>query len=1237
MSTNYIAPIWRMPRNANKDKLSNYSINLANANERISLTDGVDLGVNSTVSLWVNFSTNNNSVILADDVNPSSSGYFLLLNTSTGDTYVRIGSSFGSTPFNTSWNLNQWYNIIIVRQGDTVELFKDNVSLGTRSGYGTTNTTKFDCIGAKNDQTFPTYGQISQVVGFDYALSTNQRDYIYNLNNPMAITGAKPVAYLPLGDNSNPNAPGSFPNISVGADSVFEFSTQDYIEYPYVNIDSAFTVSTWVKTTDTSTYGNLFSSSNQFGGGSNIFNNWKLIRWNRSARFNASNSSNSIIFDVNTGTAGTRPNLYDGNWHHVVGIWDGTTNANGVKIFFDGVLRGLGAATSTAINTDSSIPIRAGSSLSNFDFIGEQANQQIWNTALTYGSAAADGDTAAGEVAELYNNGQPLMTGTQPQEDNLQAWYKLDQSANWEADTAGKWQIPDAMSSYPQSFKFNENQDYISSDLNLDEEKVHAVSFWIKNKQASGLGYVLNTRPSSYGPGFTFVVRQLDNSGYIFSNVRDTPTTTQSNASGYQSVLGIPQDNNWHHVLFTHDITTGKLKAYIDGLFKYEQLPTSRTDSNTINPLTISSDQSVQDFGGYISNVMIWEDVVLTDGGIALNDPALEQVAEVYNNGVPLESASVAPANLKAWYKLDNTELFDGTNWSVENQKHPANYFKAIDTTSGAFRTSTTALSDFMGSSVTNFTWSMWVRNTSGDTGSSSLVSWSYPGSSSYKDGIHQWYGNLALFGTATNKILFGSINDGLWKHILIAVDLTAGSTWDDCVKCFINGQPRAMTSSTGTPPTSMDWTAGGTNQRDIGVGVGLIASHSFHGDISNYTLYNSTLGQTEATALYNNGTPVTTAVGSPTAWWKINNLTTGLEDVSGNSYNIEQWGTTQVEIDTFVSTEAGTSSDMTEQNLVNNNVSVLNGESVSMNTTNLVQSNLTRKVPFSNYSIYFDGTDYFGNNVTTLDSIAGAMSISCWVYFSSSSATSLTITNKGTAPYSTSTRDFELYLNYVSTTTRQIRFSGDSTSSSTYVNSVSNINSDEWTHIAITTAGDNTASNTKIYINGQLDNTDDFINISNTSSPFYVGIRSDASGRPYVGNISNMAFWDDILTDDDVLNIYNNGVTQDLNNFRIQPTCWFPIDENASFWEATSGDWETRDLSNNELLLGNNTGAIDEMQGNAPGSDANGSGVNLVIEDLKGNMYNSDKNAYSINMADYADGVTNPANSGRSTQVPSV
>ena len=42
-----------------------------------------------------------------------------------------------------------------------------------------------------------------------------------------------------------------------------------------------------------------------------------------------------------------------------------------------------------------------------------------------------------------------------------------------------------------------------------------------------------------------------------------------------------------------------------------------------------------------------------------------------------------------------------------------------------------------------------------------------------------------------------------------------------------------------------------------------------------------------------------------------------------------------------------------------------------------------------------------------------------------------------------------------------------------------------------------------------------------------------------------------------------------------------------------------------------------------------------ITIADLKGDMKSSTNNSYSINMADYADGVTNPADSGRSTNVP--
>ena len=67
----------------------------------------------------------------------------------------------------------------------------------------------------------------------------------------------------------------------------------------------------------------------------------------------------------------------------------------------------------------------------------------------------------------------------------------------------------------------------------------------------------------------------------------------------------------------------------------------------------------------------------------------------------------------------------------------------------------------------------------------------------------------------------------------------------------------------------------------------------------------------------------------------------------------------------------------------------------------------------------------------------------------------------------------------------------------------------------------------------------------------------------------------------------------------------------------------------------GINTGGVEDLVGNAPGSEASGVGSNFVIGYLEGNMKDSKLNAYSINMADYADGVTNPADSGRSTDVP--
>jgi len=57
----------------------------------------------------------------------------------------------------------------------------------------------------------------------------------------------------------------------------------------------------------------------------------------------------------------------------------------------------------------------------------------------------SQGSVATGQIAELYNNGQPLMTGTQPQAANLKGWYKLNQTDSyWDIGETGKWYFNNA-------------------------------------------------------------------------------------------------------------------------------------------------------------------------------------------------------------------------------------------------------------------------------------------------------------------------------------------------------------------------------------------------------------------------------------------------------------------------------------------------------------------------------------------------------------------------------------------------------------------------------------------------------------------------------------------------------------------------------------------------------------------------------------------------------------------------
>ena len=110
--------------------------------------------------------------------------------------------------------------------------------------------------------------------------------------------------------------------------------------------------------------------------------------------FDVFGNGTNLIFVVSNGTSyvvnisSTYPSL--NAWHHLVCMWDGTTDSNGAKMYLDGSLFAQGTATATSFATAHNI--FAGGSRASFYFDGKIAVTRFYNRILT-----------ADEVAINYN------------------------------------------------------------------------------------------------------------------------------------------------------------------------------------------------------------------------------------------------------------------------------------------------------------------------------------------------------------------------------------------------------------------------------------------------------------------------------------------------------------------------------------------------------------------------------------------------------------------------------------------------------------------------------------------------------------------------------------------------------------------------------------------------------------------------------------------------------------------
>ena len=662
-----------MPENSNQSKQSNYSMDFNNI---LGIETGLNVNEFSqiTFSFWFKTSALQNSVYIISMPDGVAANGVEATFTNIPSVRYRLTGQTTDTSIDATFTYNDgnWHHIVCTYDGSTQKIYVDGSLSNSGSANNGTLKTNYNklYIGSFNwvhglgpDVT------LNGVAIFDYELSTDQITYLYNLNNPMAITGAKPIAYYPLGDNSNPTTLPGYPNDAIGG-KVFDFdgvstrtlsiSNNAAIESALSNV-TEFTFSgwyNWADMTGDSKFVTILRNGSDYRMNVTMYSVGDNMRWaiNQGDGFAYANSPN-----YNTQTT---PNLQANQWFHYCGVLKGSESTNDLKLqlYLNGqdvgpltFLGGSGAYTGVAATSLGALPaannlFQIGGSLSVFKTPdGMFTNFQMWDKALT-----------SAEVTTLYNSGK-VLEGTQPQTANLQFWWKMDgvqdfyDGTNWNVKDYGPSgtnittssnmdssslvsdnTIRSTTSPYSNySIKFD-GTDYFevpfTSDLRLTNVDF-TISFWT-NPSATGRYIMLENYDPTAGWG-------------VFN---DNGALEFYNSSGWLITGTTIPNNVWTHIALVGDIGATNLKVYKNGA-EDSSNTSSLVTVDATGPLTICAQRNGAggfDYDGNLSNLSIWS-------GTALS---ASEITEIYNAGVPTDLNSFSGTAPTAWWTLDGKKVY---------------------------------------------------------------------------------------------------------------------------------------------------------------------------------------------------------------------------------------------------------------------------------------------------------------------------------------------------------------------------------------------------------------------------------------------------------------------------------------------------------------------------------------------------------------------------------------------------
>ena len=884
---------------------------------------------------------------------------------------------------------------------------------------------------------------------------------------------------------------------------------------------------------------------------------------------NASGSTGQLTM-FQSSNAGISLNI----WYHMAFVFDASesSNADKLKFYLNGtqVANTVAGAALTSLNSVTTDFV-LGTPFTNAFLTGNLCEVCIFDYALS-----------PSQVTTLWGGGtsvsNPMALPSPPK-----AYYPLGGSA-------GAFQTP-VNNNDKWLTENNAIGDYVFQNTSSPSTIIHSPY------NISGLSSVTLSTWIKVEVGDTMT------NSFIFSNVREygdfelrfygndniqAIIWTTVGGQGNASFSFDYDDGKWHQYVLNYD--GSHYKVYVDGVLKLKNSRTGDFNAGIQDLNLFGGSGSVL---GKVSNALIHQ-TTLTDGGISVGDTATGEIATLYNYGSPIQTLANIPqnSNLKAWYKLDASEIYNSssTEWSVDNNKHPSAYASSLSFNGVSDRVEIPNLPTlFNGNNI--FSISCWVKRTT-NTGTF-VCAWGMGGG-----------GGQALYAIASGDSL--RVERGLTSDVYISnffplnewVNLTTVFDSSTNVKIYKNGSFIQDVTVSATPTYA--------SNIKFYIGNGINVGYGLRGNVSNLAIWNSALTSPQVAEIYNNGTPSNLSSHSATSnlvsWFKLSNTTTGIEDSKGSNNGTNNGAT---EYAGFVNT--------------------LVGDSSGMSQSNLVQSDLQTVAPYSKYALDFDGAsgDYIDCGDSDDFSFTNGsgqdlpFTLSAWVNMDDASSFRI-ITKYGTNTewylYTTGS-DILRFRTYDSANSSYIG-RGYSTAMTSYQN--------QWIHIVGTYDGSEANSGFKLYINAtRIDDTDvgsgTYNGMVNSTETVKIGkmTASDVTN----GKMSNCSIWNAALTSSQVGEIYNEGLPSNLNSHSAYSNLvsWWQLGENSSF----TNNWICADEKSSNNGTSANMG-VDALT-NGVATTANGTSTGMAVGALVGDAPYSTANAISSGMAVTARGTDVP------------